>query len=69
MSLDGKDLQGNKCHYVSYMGTKYRCKFTAAVQRDTIMAVIRNQLEYSLEIIRILKILQGEVNQLYTAKF
>ena len=39
MSLDGKDLLGNKCHYVSCMGTKYSCKFTAAVQIDTIMAV------------------------------
>ena len=37
--------------------------------RELVDEDIRNQLEYSLEIIRILKILQGEVNQLHTAKF
>ena len=31
--------QGNKCHYMCHMGTKYGCKVTAAVQIDTNMVI------------------------------
>ena len=31
--------QGNKCHYLCHIGTKYICKVTHAVQIDTNMVV------------------------------